>query len=118
MARTLLAGLALATAGALVPLGIMIHGAIAGGTAYYAWSWSAIPAVWLLVVGALALHRRAPTVGAWAIVVAASAGVAVFRDEYGALTFGPLWLFGVIAYLRAAGSVFDVPRRAWRVRGR
>jgi hypothetical protein len=100
----------LVTAGAAIPLVMMVNGSLALGIDYKWWTWPAIPAVWLpAMAGALlSTRRRAP--GALLLVLASAAGVAVFRREYGLFTFGGAWLLGAYLYLEAGGGVWLAQR--------
>jgi hypothetical protein len=91
----------LATAGAAVPLVMMVNGAIALGVSYHWWTWPAIPAVWVPAVAGAWLARRAQAAGAMLLCLGAAGGVAVFWRELGLLTFGPAWLIGAWLYLDA-----------------
>lgn len=110
-ARLALAAAAFGTAGALVPLVMMVNGVIVHDIDYFWWTWPAIPAVWTpLVLGAW-LTRSRPLPGAMLITLAATAGLTVFRNELSLLTFGPVWLLGLALYL-AAGRRSGLGSRA------
>ena len=89
----------LATAGALVPLVMMVDGSLRLDIAYKWWTWPAIPAVWLPAAAGAALALRHPTRGALLLGGATAIGVGVFWREYGALTFGPAWLLSLYIYV-------------------
>lgn len=96
-----LAAAAFATLGAAVPLVMMVHGSTALGIDYRWWTWPAIPAVWAPSVLGAALAVRYGAPGAALLCLGAAAGAGFFRNELGALTFGPAWLLGAYLYLDA-----------------
>lgn len=102
---------ALVTAGAAIPLVMMVHGVIALDIEYQAWTWPAIPAVWAPALAGAWLARRSQAAGALLLCLGAAAGVAIFWRELGLLTFGPAWLIGGWLYL-------DAGHRAGFLRGR
>lgn len=100
------AALVLVTAGALVPLTMMLHGSLVLDIDYHAWTWPAIPAAWAPAAAGALLARRRVATGAILLGVASAAGTAVFLRELGWLTFGAAWLLAAWLYLdagRAAG---------------
>ena len=107
-----LAAAAFATLGAGVPLVMMVYGSIALGIDYLWWTWPAIPAVWApsMLGAALAVRYGAP--GAALLCLATAAGVGLFRNELGALTFGPAWLLSAYLYLDAGRRLGHLGRRA------
>ena len=107
------AALALVTAGALVPLTMMLHGALILDIDYHAWTWLAIPAAWAPAAAGALLARRRVAAGAVLLGVASAAGAAVFLRELGWLTFGAAWLLAAWIYLdagRAAGLLGPAPQ--------
>lgn len=105
--------IALVSAGSAVPLTMMVHGSVERGIDYHAWSWWAVPAVWaVVIVGALVSSRHAAT-GALIWSAAAAVGLGLFWQEFGLLTFGPLWLLGVLVYARAGQRLsYGTPSRS------
>ncbi|HJM88228.1 MAG TPA: hypothetical protein QF624_01225 [Dehalococcoidia bacterium] len=99
--RLALAAAAIGTAGALIPLVMMIDGSLRHDIDYLWWTWPAIPAVWASLVLGAWLTRARPLVGSMLLTLAATAGVIAFREELGLLTFGSAWLLGVALYLDA-----------------
>ncbi len=101
--RALGVAVLLATVGASIPLVMMVHGVVVEDLTYKAWTWPAIPAVWLgcLLGAGLALRYR--TIGAVVLVGAAAAGAYAFEPEHGIFTFGGAWLIGLGLYLNEAG---------------
>ena len=110
VARPLVA--ALVTLGALVPLAMKVHGALLLDVHYHAWTWPAIPAVWLPAIAGAWLAGRSGAAGALLLCVGAAAGVAIFWRELGVLTFGPAWLLGAWLYLDAGRSGGLLRRRS------
>ncbi len=102
----------LVTTGALLPLAMMVRGSLLLDIEYQAWTWPAIPAVWLPAVAGAWLAGRGPAAGALLLCVAAAAGVAIFWRELGLLTFGPAWLLGAWLYLDAGRSGGLLKRRS------
>jgi hypothetical protein len=81
--------LVLVTAGATIPLAMMLDGSLNHGIDYARWTWPAIPAAWVPgALGAVLLPRRAAT-GALLLVVGSALGVAFFWQEWAAFTFAP-----------------------------
>ncbi len=96
-----LAAAAFATAGASVPLVMMVNGSIALGIDYQWWTWPAIPAAWAPAVLGAWLATRYGAPGVLLLCLGAAAGVGLFWRELGVLTFGPAWLLGAYLYLDA-----------------
>ena len=95
---------ALVTAGAGIPLVMMVNGTLALEIDYQAWTWPAIPAVWTpAIAGAwlAARGRQTQAAGALLLCLGAAAGAAIFWRELGLLSFGPAWLIGGWLYLDA-----------------
>lgn len=99
-----IAAAVLVTAGAAIPLTMMVYGSLALDIDYKWWTWPAIPAVWApAVVGALLALRHQGS-GALLLAIASAPGSVLFIHELGLLTFAPAWLLAAYLY-------FDAGRR-------
>ncbi len=113
--RLLLAAAALATAGAGLPLVMMVNGAVALGIDYHWWTWPAIPVAWApCVAGAWLATRGRGAAGGLLLCLGAAFGLWFFRAELSLLSFGPAWLIGAYTYVQAGrrAGYFDRARRA------
>ena len=79
----------LATAGALVPLVMMVDGSLRRAIAYKWWTWPAIPAVWAPAGGGALLALRHPGSGALLLAIASAPGSVLLIHELGRFTFPP-----------------------------
>lgn len=107
--RAVALAMLIATIGASIPLGIMVHGVLANDLTYKTWTWPAIPAIWLgcLLGGAITLRYR--TMGSIVLVGAAAAGAYAFEPERGIFTFGLAWLIGIGLYIEGTGLLRSSP---------
>ncbi len=95
----------LVTAGAAIPLTLMVYGSLALDIDYKWWTWPAIPAVWAPAVAGALLALRHQGSGALLLALASAPGSVLFIHELGLFTFAPAWLLAAYLY-------FDAGRRS------